>query len=458
MSNCAKFLYADLSVALGDGAKHLHPSLSAIGVSTDSRTLVNNNLFVALVGERFDAHQNVSEALGKGASACVVNSTYYANAAEEHKSRLIASDNCLYALCSLAWYHRKRFSLPVVAIAGAAGKTSTKDLTAHVLSMARSVLKTEANFNNYIGTSHTLLQLDDSHECAVIEIGTNSPGEIEFLSAMVQPTSGLITNIGAEHLEQLGSLDGVEKEETALFDYLRDTSGLLFVNNDDERLVKYAGTHGRNITFGITSHADVHPTVTFSSTLNPAISMVQGTMTFRAQMQSVGLASARNAVAAIAVAYAHQLTADEIRQGLITYTPLTGHGYGRMVLEHHNGIAVLNDTYNSNPESLALALETIQRYPAQNRIAVLGDMRELGSHAAIEHKRMLTLAASTCQHVVIYGEHFAQAHQQTSYSNVQEATSHMMCALYVRQLTTPSTVVLVKGSRGTTMEKVCSLL
>lgn len=405
MTNVATFTHQDLLAIFGNAASHLPSTLKVTGISTDTRTLMPGNAFVALRGERFDGHNNVQEALQKGASLIVV----------EESSGLASNDvtlvvtSTLNALGSFGWYHRRRFTIPVIAIAGAAGKTSTKDLTAHVLSQDMRVLKTQANYNNQVGTPLTLLQLTDDVDAAVIEIGTNEPGEIEILSAMVQPTHGLITNIGKEHLEKLIDLDGVEHEETALFDYLRDHGGLAFVNNDDPRLSKYATSFTRAITFGVENTADIHLTVGFDIDVRPSVHIVHGTFAFRAQLQTHGLASAYNAACAVAIGWSMQMHPEFVQRGLNTYVNPSSVGYGRMRVERINNLTVLNDTYNANPESVLMALRTLQRYPASKRIAILGDMRELGVSAEEEHMHIISASQEYADVVIVIGDEFRRA-------------------------------------------------
>ncbi|MBI2794658.1 MAG: UDP-N-acetylmuramoyl-tripeptide--D-alanyl-D-alanine ligase [Ignavibacteria bacterium] len=451
------FDHHDLLAIAGDAADAIPDTVVVKGVSTDTRTLAPENAFLALRGENFDGHEYVDQAFDKGASIAVIDVVRFPDYAQRWRGRpIVAVADPLHTLGSFAWYHRRRFDIPVIAIAGAAGKTSTKDITAHVLSEAMRVLQTERNFNNRIGTPHTLLKLTGEHEAAVIEIGTNEPGEIELLSAMVQPTHGLITNIGKEHLEKLIDLDGVEHEETALFDYLTDNGGLLFVNVDDERLQRYGyhGHHGRSITFGIENEADIRLQVTFDEELHPTIHLVKGTTTLHAHMHTVGLASAYNATCAVAVAWSLNYNAHQIKQGLESYQPPTPHGYARMTVERIGGLAVLNDTYNANPESMKMSLKTLAMYPAQRRLAVLGDMRELGYAALDEHLSVLEHALQSADLVIIIGETFRLALQNRRASHAIEADSFESAARMIRESTHDGSVVLIKGSRGMQMENV----
>lgn len=454
MINTATFNHADLVSMFGQAATLLPSDLVVRGISTDTRTIVSGNAFVALRGERFDGHDNIGEAISKGASliltedaSCVPPST-----------PSIACASTVHALGTFGWFHRRRFSIPVVAIAGAAGKTSTKDLVAHVLSSTMRVLKTAANYNNQIGTPLTLLQLSEEHEVAVIEIGTNEPGEIEILTAMVQPTHGLITNIGKEHLEKLIDLDGVEKEETALFDYLRDHHGLAFVNADDDRLAKYAPTFSRCISFGVETGADIHPTIAFDDEVRPAVSLVHGSFTLRAQMKTSGLASAYNATCALAVGWALHIPAAHVQHALASYEPPTSHGYGRMIVQRMGSLTILNDSYNANPASMVMALRTLQKFPASKHIAVLGDMRELGDAAEEEHMHILGEAHEMAHVVVTMGDEFRRASERLDLPHALHAETLHGCRDLVREVSTEGAAVLVKGSRGMAMEQVIDLL
>ena len=460
MTSSATFSHQDLVAVFGEAAAHLGSDVMVRGISTDSRTLTAGNAFIAIRGERFDGHTHVQGALQKGAVCCIVERACFDRASPALQSVLIPVENTIRALGSLAHHHRKRFHIPVVAIAGSAGKTSTKELTAAIVGAKYKTLKTEANFNNQIGTPLTLLQLSAEHEAAVVEIGTNEPGEIELLCSMVHPTHGLITNIGKEHLEKLVDIDGVEREECTLFEYLADHDGLAFVNVDDDRLKPYGYHRGlrRVVTFGIDRHADMRVHITFDTELRPVVHVVNNAFTFRATMRLHGLAAARNAACGVAVAWALNIPADQVQRVLSTYEADATHGYARMVVQHCGGIAILNDCYNANPESMVLALETMRQYPAQRRIAVLGDMLELGTNAHFEHMAILEEASAKSDAVITMGEHFRDAVEEMELSNVQWCETYVGCAEIIRDLSGTNAAVLVKGSRGLAMERVIHLL
>lgn len=463
MNNTVPLSYQDLVSCFGQAATHLPHNISATGVSTDSRTLQAGNIFVALRGETFDAHHHIQSAFDKGAVACIVEQEALGSeqlsllSNTDSANRLITVANTLHALGTLAWYHRRGFDIPILAVAGSAGKTSTKDLVAHVLGQEFSVLKTQANYNNKVGTPLTLLMLDSSVSAAVIEIGTNEPGEIEYLTAMVQPTHGIITQIGKEHLEKLIDLDGVEREETALFDYLKDHGGSIIVNANDERLIAWYRRNGvRGLLFGVDVDADIRVDVSFDSHLHPIIHVVAADGGMRATLQTVGYAAALNGVAAFACAKAMGMHVADIKRGLESYAPPPSHGYARMVIEEIADVAVLNDTYNANPESMRMALRTLRAYNTQQRIAILGDMRELGSSAPEEHSSILSEALESADVVIVMGSDFTRAAIQ--FPGVHVCDSPEACAVCLCSQKKAGAAVLVKGSRSLRMEDVISTL
>lgn len=422
------------------------------GVSTDSRSVRPGELFVALTGETFDGHSFVQNALRQGAAAAVVGRERQSEFPED--APLIAVENTLDALGKLARFHRDRFDIPVVAIAGAAGKTSTKDLAAHLLASKFAVLKTEKNYNNRIGVPMTLLQLGSRHTAAVIEAGTNEPGEIAALAEILRPTHGLITNIGKEHLEKLGDLDGVEREECALFGFLARSGGTALVNLDDARLKNYAPTLPRVLSFGMTAGTDVRAEAGYDALLRLRLTLHIAGETAAAAMQTVGHTAALNAVAAAAAGAALGMTAGEIAAVFGEYSPPPAAGYGRMNIEQFKDVTLINDCYNANPESVAWALRTLRDFAAgRKKIAVLGDMRELGQHAAAEHDAILREAAAAAGAVIAVGAEMTAAADRTRLPNVATADKKQ-AANIAGELAAGGAVILVKGSRGIAMEDV----
>ncbi|MBL7997383.1 MAG: UDP-N-acetylmuramoyl-tripeptide--D-alanyl-D-alanine ligase [Candidatus Kapabacteria bacterium] len=461
LQNTAAFTAQDINAIFGTHA-FVPDYFASVGVSTDTRTMQPGSIFVALKGERFDAHNNIGEAMIKGA-ACVIMEERWIEEWNAHLGREYPSfarvvvPSSLQALAQLALHHRKRCRIPVVAIAGAAGKTSTKDLTAHVLSSRLNVLKTSANYNNQVGTPLTLLGITKRHHAAVIEIGTNEPGEIELLAAMTHPTHGIITNIGKEHLEKLIDLDGVEREETALFRELEQRGGVPLVNMDDVRLAAYSSLPD---AIRFTTQPDVHPDaeirihVGFTDELHPHLTIATPGWNGDVTMQTVGYASALNAACAVAAAYSLGMEGDDVCNALTSYQPhVAESGYARMTLEEMGGIHILNDCYNANPESMVLALRTLAAYPAAgNRIALLGDMRELGDAAAAEHRTVLEAALTYADTVYVIGDEFRRAAEGNS-RVVQlntTAEANALPGISIRA----GDCVLVKASRGLAFERI----
>ena len=502
MKNYAKFDFFEIQ-AIFTNAEIINGNSDwqAIGVSTNTRTIEAKNIFVALAGEKFDGHNYIEEAITKNASAIVVEKKWY-HAFNENilaiqkninhnppNILIIVVENTIVALGELAFFHRMRFNFPVLAIAGSNGKTSTKELIYSVLSQKYKTLKTYKNFNNRIGVPLMMLQFSEEYEMAIIEIGTNEPGEIAILSKMLSPNYGLITNIGKEHLELLKDLDEVEIEETFLFGQLLKTGGNCFINFDDARLKKYAKVITNNITYGaknseINAQADVTVQKNFTvqkddtveadftveiefddflyPTLKYKISHLTQDKIYSVKINSIGLAIALNAIAAVAVGYGTGLTGEEISEGLENFEPAID-GYARMVVEEINGIKVLNDCYNANPSSMEMSLKTLSMLKnIDYKIAILGDMFELGDSAKEEHISIINLALNLADEVIVTGSNMTTAanelHSRTSNAKLKAFNIFSEISEYISDFNSNADsrkiAILVKASRGMAMEKL----
>ncbi|GBD05413.1 UDP-N-acetylmuramoyl-tripeptide--D-alanyl-D-alanine ligase [bacterium HR20] len=460
------FTRAELAEVLKPVASDNLDALDVVeGVSTDSRTLQAGNLFVALRGERFDGHAFVADAIERGARALVLDASYRGNCAPGDVPTFWVGDT-LTAYGDLARAHRRRFDVPVVAVAGAVGKTTTKDIAAHLLATRYSVHRTPGNWNNRVGVPHVLLGIEPAHTAVVVEIGTNRPGEIAELCRIAEPTHGVITAIAEEHLEFLGSLDGVEQEETALFRWLARHGGFACVNVDDNRLVRYADHMPHVLTFGRDGSAQLRASFVLEPrTLFPLIELAFEGTSVRARLSHPGYGAAFCAIAASAVALSLGVELEAIAHELGTYRPAAPQRYARMQVEEgQGGITILNDCYNANPASMRVALDTLSAYPtAQQRIAVLGDMRELGAATDAEHQAILRYAAERADVVVAIGQAMEQAVCSLTGGGslscaVTIARSHSEAASIVRLLARPGDVVLVKGSRSMMLEHVIAEL
>lgn len=459
-STMAQFTRDDLFAALQpvacDGLERIYVD----GISTDTRTLQPGMLFIALRGERFDGHDFIKDAIERGAAALVLD-VFFRNRIPLPRVPTLWVHDTLAALGDLARYHRRRFNIPVLAIAGAVGKTTTKDMAAHALSAEWTVHKTPGNWNNLVGVPLVLLGLESHHTAAVIELGTNHPGEIEQLCRIAEPTHGLITTIAEEHLEFFGSLDGVEQEETALFRWLAENGGTACVNLDDQRLSRYARQLPSALTFGSSAEAMLHATFTFEqATLYPIVHLHWQSERATVRIKQPGYAAAQCAIAATAAALSVGSSLAAIARQLELYRPSQAHGYARMVVQSvEGGITVLNDCYNANPASMRSALDTLAAYPtAGKRIAVLGDMRELGAASHAEHVNILRAATESADALILIGEDMHRAAESVGGYRLVRAINHNDAAMHIRKIARAGDVVLVKGSRSLELEKVIALL
>ena len=428
------------------------------GVSTDSRTTAADDLFVALRGDRFDGHGFVADAFARGAIAAVVDRDFRPETVPDRV--LLIVDDTVAALGALARLHRMQFRIPVIAVAGSNGKTTTKEMIADVLRQRYRVLKTEGNLNNHIGVPQTLFRLGSRHDIAVVEIGTNHPGELAALCDMLRPTHGLITGIGNEHLEFFGSVEGVAQEEGALFRSLKATpSAVAFVNADDRRVVPFARGIRRAVRYGFGARrVDVRGAITGHDRAGAV------TMTCRGKRLSVrdialqvpGDHNAVNALAAATVGLTFRVPPTLIRDALVSFRPAGK----RMEVLEIGGILVYNDTYNANPESTIAGVRTLAaaRVPGK-RIAVLGDMLELGATAPAEHARVgKAVGEHRLDYLLTFGPLSRHTHDAAGITNAFHYNEKNMLAEFLTELAGPGDAVLVKGSRGMRMEDVVTFL
>lgn len=460
MKNTATFNLLELKSALSAiDFINFENEINVSGVSTDSRTLEKNNIFIALKGVVFDGHDSLADAFKKEASAAIISENWFKNHKNNIDFPVIVVKDTLKALAELAFFHRIRFNFPVIAVAGSNGKTSTKELIASVLSQRYKVLKTYKNLNNQIGVPLTMLQFDNTHQAAVVEIGTNSPGEISLLSELLKPDLGVITNIGKEHLEQLIDLEQVEIEETFLFGNLMKTGGVCFINCDDQRLAKYKNILKNSITYGTdkSQKNDFNVEIELKNDLKPSLYFNINDENFVANLNAVGYAIALNATAAIPIGAYLGLTGSEIKAGLEAYREnSTEQSYARMALQNIGKFLFLNDCYNANPDSMLMSIKTLLAYKqAKKHIAILGDMFELGEATEEEHSNVLENASNSLYKVLVTGKNMEQAAQKNKRNNIIYFETLEEIANYMKKLDDiENTVFLLKGSRGMKMENI----
>jgi len=456
----ALFTSADIVLITQGDLAQGSPRAAIRRVWTDSRTVRRGDLFVALTGARFDGHQFVPEALKKGAAGALVRRGYKLPGA----ALLIEVDEPLRAFQELARAHRRRFDIPVVAVSGSNGKTTTKDMIGAILAARFATLKTEGNLNNHIGVPQTLLRLTSRHEVAVIEMGISGLGEMTRLCEMAAPTHGVLTNIGPTHLETLGDVRAVARAKGEMLDAL-PADGTAILNADDaffDELSARARGHVRS--FGFSEHADVralHVELRGPSETVLRVGVRGRTRPFSVTLRVAGAHNIANALAAVATGVSLGAGNGVIHEGLARYRPTAM----RSEVCRWRGVTVLKDCYNANPASMRAAIRWLAEVKETGRaIAVLGDMLELGQEAKQAHRDIgLELARQGTDYLLIVGALAAEIAGGAlaggmPADRVIMAKDHAGLAERLQGILRKGDVVLLKGSRGTTMERVLEAL
>ena len=416
------------------------------GVTTDSRAVQPGQLFIPLVGERFDGHAYISKALDGGAAGCLTA------AAPETllpgKLYIQVADTRL-ALKALASWYRDKFDLPVVQVTGSAGKTTTKEMIASVLSQRYNTLRTEGNFNNDIGAPLTLLRLMPEHQAAVIETGMNHFGEIRYLGEMVRPDIAVITNVGDAHIENLGNTrQGILRAKCEIFENLTP-EGIAVLNGDDE-LLNTVTLPQTILRCGVGDGCDVRVTDIDDRGLEGVACTVtiEGEH-YRLTTSAPGRYMIYPMAMAAAIGRRLGLTGEEIAAGVAAYTTV---GSRMHLIRLPGERLVIDDCYNANPQSMAEGLRMLAASPAQHRVAVLGDMGELGQLTAQAHRDMGALTRRLGLTAVAVGEKMHALTETDSQAQWFATVEEAMPA--IRQLFTPGTAVLVKASHAMHFERI----
>ncbi len=428
-------------------------------VCTDSRHVHAADLFVALRGERFDGHAFLSEVMQKGIAAAVVERDHALPSLED--CGLIVVDNTRKAYGQMAARYRRDFSLPIIAVAGSNGKTTTKELIAAVLSQHYRTLASQGSFNNDIGVPATLLELNKEHEVAVLELGTNHPGELQHLITLAAPLYGVIPSIGREHLEFFGDLDGVIAEEGMLGELL-PPGGKLFLNGDTPgaaELTRRSAVPCVTVGFGPGAMWRVMTVRQESSGSSFELLAPEAGFCREFRIGLLGRHQIVNAALAIAVGAQLGLAPDAVQNGLLACRPAKM----RLQLWASQGVQVLDDTYNANADSMRAALETLRDLPCRGRrIAVLGEMGELGVHARSAHAEVGAYAVRMgVDQLFTVGElavTTAQSARQAGLENVQHFANAETAAGAITQLVRPEDLVLLKASRAAALERIAERL
>ncbi len=427
--------------------------ISVLDVCTDSRAITPGCLFVALEGERFDGHSFVREAFEKGAVAAVCRKTI----AGAEKPVIYVKDT-QRALITIGCAHRLKYNLPIVAVTGSVGKTTTKDMIACALAAQLKTLKTEGNRNNEIGLPLTLLNLDESYGCAVLEMGMTHPGDLSLLSAAALPTVAIITNIGVSHIENLGSRENILKAKLEVAEGL-PTDGTLILNYDNDLLCDIKTHRGLAIiSYGIDClQADITAKNISRKGEETQFIIRYHNKDYPARIPCIGVHNVLNALAAFGVCAALKLDLVRCTAALGTYTP----SGMRQKIVRYGGFTVIEDCYNASPDSMKAALGTLKTLKAEAggaSIAVLADMLELGDYSQTAHEAVGSLVAQTDADVLIaYGTeavHMARTAQRDGVRTVYYFSDKGEAAQKLIDTAKPGDTILFKGSRGMRLEEI----
>jgi UDP-N-acetylmuramoyl-tripeptide--D-alanyl-D-alanine ligase len=426
------------------------------GVSIDSRTCKKNDLFIAIKGESHDSHDYIDKMIKKGVKVFLARKKwFFKHKINIKKISFVLVDDTLKSMGELAAIFRNKFMIPVIAVGGSNGKTSTKDFLSNVLSMQYKVHNTKGNYNNAVGVPLTLFGLRDSHEMCVVEIGTNHFGEIENLCRIVQPQFGVITNIGKEHLEFLKDIKGVIKEELALVTWLEKNFGTFFLNKDDNNLAKRKYSKDLKIfSFGSKGKSDVKGKIKGYKKYFPEIDIKYENKGISCTLKMTGRQSFESALCSAAIGMFFEVPVNKIKKSLSFYHV---ESKKRNELKRINNIDVLDDTYNSNPDSVKVALDNISKFEVKGEThIVLGDMLELGNASKKEHYEI-------GKYVKKLGYRNLYTYGNASYQTFLGAKGVLnnfyfkdksIIAELLKMRLAENDFVLVKGSRSMKMEEI----
>ena len=418
--------------------------LKCNSVCTDTRNIKPDCLFIALKGEKFDANKFAEEALKKGAKYAVIDNPEY-----KTDNRLILVDNSLTALQQLANHHRKVLGLPIIALTGSNGKTTTKELINAVLSSKYNTKATLGNLNNHIGVPLTLLSFNKDTEIGIVEMGANHQKEIEFLCSIAEPNFGYITNFGKAHLEGFGGIEGVIKGKSELYNYLIANTRTAFVNLDDPIQAEKTENISR-VTFAVDNYnTDVRIEEVEA---NPMVKVIYSGMTIQSNL--IGKYNGTNIAAAIAIGNYFKVSDTKIKQAIENYFPDNNRS---QVLER-NGNKIIMDAYNANPSSMDVALNNFFQLSDGNKVAILGDMFELGEESHAEHQKIVAkIVAEEKIAVYFVGRHFFDC--KTEKENIHFFRDYDTFAYHLKEHPIPEkSTILIKGSRGMALERILDIL
>lgn len=452
-------------------------------ITTDSRNCPEGSIFLALKGESFNGNQFAVSALEKGCSYAIIDEPEILENLEhlDHldnlepldalKQRLILVDNCLQTYKDLAREHRRQFDIPVIGITGTNGKTTTKELIRAVLAECYNVMATEGNFNNDVGVPKTLFRLNDSHDIAVVEMGASHPGDIKTLVETAEPNCGLITNVGRAHLQGFGSFEGVCKTKGELYDFLLAHDGPLFVNRDNEHLMKMVRERGEMLE--VRGERIAQPDIYYYGQSDAEDILIRGEVVscapflkfrwreqdadagyvgewFTVQTHLIGAYNLDNMLAAITIGYVNNIPFEQINHALESYVPTNNRSQLTETEKNH----LIVDAYNANPTSMKAALDNFRLMEVSPKMAILGMMGELGDVSQEEHQKIIALLEEAhFDEVWLVGAEFQKAQSRfRTFANVDEVKQA------IAQEQPVGRYILIKGSNSTHLYELPTLL
>lgn len=414
--------------------------LKSNGVSTDTRKITKGSIFFALKGDNFDGNAFAQQAIENGATYAIIDNDNYKN-----KNTIVVEDT-LETLQKLAHYHRKKLNTKIISLTGSNGKTTTKELINAVLNTTYKTIATIGNLNNHIGVPLTLLRLTNETEIGIIEMGANHQKEIEALCKIAEPDYGYITNFGKAHLEGFGGVEGVIKGKSELYDFLLKENKTIFYNQDDTIQVEKIGTHTHSFSFSTQQNQDAETQITQLESEN-FLKIAYNNISINTHL--IGYYNLNNIGAAICIGNFFNVAENKIKEGLENYIPSNN----RSQIIQQNNYNIILDAYNANPSSMQVALDNFSKIKNTHKLAVLGDMFELGTEAHKEHQNIAEYALKLGLNTILIGANFYQTK-----NNFLKFESFDDFKEFLKKEKINQTHLLIKGSRGMALERTLQYL
>ena len=404
-------------------------------ISTDSRNIKKDSIFFALKGENFNGNKFAEEALKSGCKYAVIDEKEY-----EINENYILVNNALKTLQQLASFHRDNINIPIIAITGTNGKTTSKELITSCLSSELETAYTKGNYNNHIGVPLTLLEINKKHEIGIIEMGANHKNEINFLCEIAKPNYGIITNIGKAHLEGFKNFEGVKSTKKELYDFIKKNNGIIFINNDDKTLNEIS-KNIKSITYG--KNGDIIGEEVTSSVYTEVLFNK-----IKINSNLIGSYQFYNIMLAIAVAQHFSIKEKNIIKSLESYYPKNNRS---QVVQRESNLIIL-DAYNANPSSMNEMINSFYKIKKEGKVCILGDMGELGIFSKDEHEEIIKLNKKLNLKTFYIGSEFKKLTKKNSFIDFQEFKN------YLKDFPITNSTILIKGSRSQKLENIVELL